>query len=82
VPASYVRRTYREGDDSQLLTLQGSDGAPMTEEQWHHYRDALLPNGLILIEHIASNRLVATAGAVHNPRPGRYYFPFGGSWDT
>jgi hypothetical protein len=43
-----------------------------------HYRDMLLPNGLFVVERVGSEELVATAGAVHNPNPGRYYFPFGG----
>jgi mycothiol synthase len=60
------------------MKLQSIDGEPMSEQEWCDYRDSLLPKGLFLIEHITSACVVATAGAVHNPRPGRYYFPFGG----
>jgi mycothiol synthase len=77
VPAGYLLRTYRDADDLQLLALQASDGEPMSEQQWLQYRDSLLPKGLSLVEHVASASVVATAGAVHNPRPGRYYFQFG-----
>ena len=78
VAERYALRTYREGDDQQILELQASDGEPMSEHAWRKYLDALLPNGLFVIEHVASARLAATAGAVHNPNPGRYYFQFGG----
>jgi mycothiol synthase len=61
-----------------LLDLLSVDGEVMTGEEWMSYKDKLLPDGLFLIDHIDTKRLVATAGAVHNPNPGRYYFPFGG----
>lgn len=78
VPAQYILRPFRSGDEPELLDLQSCDGDAMTNDQWREYRDALLPNGLFLVEEVASRQLVATAGAVHNPNPGRYYFPFGG----
>ena len=78
VPVGYTLRTYHERDEQGLLNLQGSDGEPMSETEWHLYRDMLLPNGLFLVEAVSSSELVATAGAVHNPNPGRYSFPFGG----
>jgi mycothiol synthase len=61
-----------------MLELQGSDGEPMSPAEWYHYRDRLLPNGLFLVEHLPQQQLVGTAGSLHNPNPGRYYFPFGG----
>jgi mycothiol synthase len=78
VAQGYALRTYCESDDRRLLELQGIDGEPMSEHAWRQYRDGLLPKGLFVMEHVTSARLVATAGAVHNPNPGRYYFPFGG----
>jgi mycothiol synthase len=41
--------------------------------------DCVLPNGLFILWHTANNQIVGTAGAIHNPRGGRYYFPFGGA---
>lgn len=76
-PGSHAR-TYREGDDADVVNLLSVDGEIMTNEVWRDYKDKLLPDGLFLIHHTDTNRLVATAGAVHNPNPGRYYFPFGG----
>ena len=78
LPAGYAIRVYRDTDDAQLLELLRSEGEAMSETDWRAYRDMLLPNGLFLIEHHSGPRLVATAGAIHNPKPGRYYFPFGG----
>jgi mycothiol synthase len=74
----YLLREYRDTHNANLLELLRSDGEEMKEGHWHSYRDMLLPDGLFLIEHLADARLVATAGAVHNPNPGCYYFPFGG----
>jgi len=77
-PVGYTLRTYREGDERGILNLLGSDGESLTNKEWHCYRDMLLPNGLFVVEAPGSAELVATAGAAHNPNPGRYYFPFGG----
>src|SRR5215510_11701303 len=78
LPGDYALRVYRDRDEHEMLDLQGSDGEPMSEAEWRQYRDLLLPAGLFLIEHLPDRRLVGTAGAVHNPNPGRYYFPSGG----
>jgi mycothiol synthase len=78
LPTGYALRVYQDADDQQLLDLLSSDGEPMGEAGWQEYRNKLLPNGLFLIEDLRDARLIATAGAVHNPNPGRYYFPFGG----
>ena len=53
-------------------------GWTMSGEEWREYQDRLLPNGMFLVFHRPSAMFVGTAGAVHNPRGGRYYFPFGG----
>lgn len=78
IPLEYTLRTYRDRDELGLLNLQASDGESLSETEWHHYRDMLLPNGLFLVEAGPSAELVATAGAIHNPNPGRFAFPFGG----
>lgn len=78
VAQDYKLRTYREGDGQRFFELQESDGEPLSKQAWQQYRDKLLPQGLFVVEKVESARLVATAGAVHNPNPGRYYFPFGG----
>ena len=77
VRADYILRTYQTGDDENVVDLLMSDGESMSNQNWQQYRDSLLPNGVFVVED-RSGRLVATAGAVHNPNPGRYYFPFDG----
>lgn len=78
IPEGYISRSYVDGDDVALHRLLESEGWNLTEKEWQDYKDRILPNGLFLIFHTDTNGLVATAGAVHNPNPGRYYFPFGG----
>jgi mycothiol synthase len=78
LPAAYIMRTYTADDDPALINLLSIGEAALTEKQWQDYKDRLLPNGLFLIVHRESQAVVATAGAGHNPNPGRYYFPFGG----
>jgi mycothiol synthase len=78
LPKEYTARPYAQGDDDALKSLLAAENWGLNDEQWKGYKDRLLPNGLFVISHTDSNTLVATAGAVHNPSPGRYYFPFGG----
>jgi len=78
LPAGYVVRPYAAGDDDALRHLYGLENWAMPDEEWRDYKDRILPDGLFLILHADTNTLAATAGAVHNPNPGRYYFPFGG----
>jgi len=78
IPAGYVPRPYTAGDDVAVRRLLESERWVATDEEWQDYKDRVLPNGLFLILHAETNTLAATAGAVHNPNPGRYYFPFGG----
>src|SRR5919202_6332146 len=78
-PGDYLLRPYRADDEELVLALLSAvDGWSIPEEQWRDYQDRLLPKGLYLAFHGPSATLVGTAGAVHNPRGGRYYFPFGG----
>ena len=78
LPGGYVARPYAEGDDEALRRLLGLEGWEMADEEWQDYKDRLLPNGLFLILRAETGALAATAGSVHNPNPGRLYFPFGG----
>jgi mycothiol synthase len=78
IPAGYVARPYATGDDDELRRLLEGESWVASDEGWQDYKDRVLPAGLFLILHADTNVLAATAGAVHNPNPGRYYFPFGG----
>ena len=78
VIGAYTLRPYVSSDEQSLRELLEIDGEAMGETEWQAYRDSLLPNGLFVVEHEIKERLVATAGAAHNPNPGRCFFPFGG----
>ena len=71
----YTLRSY-DGDD--VRTLLEVDGESMSHKEWQNYKDKVLPDGLFVIFDDQSSKAIATAGAVHNPNPGRYYFPSGG----
>jgi len=77
VVEGYVLRAYAGGDDGALRRLLESEGWGVSDEEWREYKDRILPGGLFVVAD-ASGEVVGTAGAVHNPNPGRYYFPFGG----
>ena len=77
VAPGYRLRTLQRGDDQAVIELIGSDGETMGKAEWQHYQNMLLPDGLFLIEQVGGC-LVETAGAAHNPDPGRHYFPYGG----
>jgi mycothiol synthase len=78
MPHGYASRSYAEDDDVALRRLFEAEGWRLDEKEWQAYRDTILPGGMFLIFHAETGTAAATAGAVHNPRPGRYYFPFGG----
>jgi mycothiol synthase len=78
LPAGYALRIYAPEDETALRALLSIDTPPLNAERWQEYRDKLLPPGPFLVAEQGSNKLVATAAALHNPNPGRYYFPFGG----
>lgn len=77
-PDGYVARPYAAGDDAALRRLLEPEEWVGTDQAWQDYKDRILPDGLFLIAHAETGSLAATAGAVHNPNPGRFYFPFGG----
>jgi hypothetical protein len=78
IPDGYELRPYKDGDQQLLSSLFAHEGWNIDDAEWQDYTDHMLPNGLFMLWHTASNMLVGTAGAIHNPRGGRYYFPFGG----
>lgn len=74
----YELRSYKPGQERLLGELIRSEGWPFDTTHWQDYQDHIVPNGLFLVWHRPSDALVGTAGAIHNPRGSRYYFPFGG----
>ncbi len=78
MPHGYEIRPYQWGDELQLHPLFITEGWPIDATQWQDYLDHILPNGLFVLWDNAQHQVIGTAGAIHNPRGGRYYFPFGG----
>lgn len=74
----YELRLYRTGDEEQLSPLFHQAGWNMAQRDWQDYLDHVIPNGLFVVSHRPKALPIGTAGAIHNPRGGRYYFPFGG----
>jgi mycothiol synthase len=79
IPDGYQLRPYRDGDERPLLPLFAREGWELDSAHWRDYKDRALPNGLFILWHAASGIPVGTAGAIHNPRGPRYFFPFGGA---
>ena len=76
LPKGYRLRTYRPGDEPSFFHVMSLAGF----ESWDMAKllpwlQKILPEGWFLAEHIASNQLVATSMAVHNPNQ---YYPFSG----
>jgi mycothiol synthase len=77
IPAGYAARSYHEPDLPTVRKLIDSDG-PIHDKTWEELRDRIVPEGAFLMVQAESGQPVATASALHNPRAGRYYYPFGG----
>ncbi len=76
VSPGYRLRTYRPGDEPEffhVMSLAGFEG--WDTEKLLPWLQKILPAGWFLVEDAASERVVATAMAVHNPSQ---YYPFGG----
>jgi mycothiol synthase len=74
----YSLTTYKHSDAARIRELLESEWETIDDTGWQDYLDQILPDGLFIISHKASGQAIATAGACHNPNPGRHYFPFGG----
>ena len=80
VPPGYRLRVYEPSDLAPYLKLMSTAGlGEWNTERLEAVVVKVLPNGFFVIEHSASDELVAGAMAMHNPRP---LHPHGGelSW--
>jgi mycothiol synthase len=64
-------------DVDKARPLVEIDG-PLTDSGWSGFRDAVVPDGMFIIQERASSAWVGTISAVHNPAATRFYFPGGG----
>src|SRR5262245_41210823 len=77
-PTGYTRRLYRADDAAAYLALISDPVFTAGPDYLRRTLDAALPAGLINVTHEGTGQVVATACALHNPRGGHAYFPFGG----
>ena len=76
LPDDYGLRTYKAGDNAGYIKLMTEAGFPtFTETELNKYLQRVLPNGLFLVVHKPTDRLVATTMATHFPSE---LHPFGG----
>ena len=72
----YALRFYAPSDCAAYLDLMHAAGFGFfNAETMRYWLDAALPDGIFVVLHRASDRLVATAMAAHRPTP---LHPFGG----
>jgi len=68
LPEGYVLRTYEEGDGPAYIALMNRAGfEAWNEETFAQALRRALPDGLFFVVHTATDALVATAVATHNP---------------
>jgi mycothiol synthase len=51
---------------------------PLRDSAWNQFRDAVVPDGIFVIQERASSAWVGAISAIHNPAATRFYFPGGG----
>jgi ribosomal protein S18 acetylase RimI-like enzyme len=80
VPPGYALRTSRlEGRDRDaVVDLLSEANWTVAEDRVDALRDRVLPNGSFVAVERATNAVVGTCSAVHNPDAGDHHFPFGG----
>jgi mycothiol synthase len=78
VPGRYALRTSRlSGSDRDAVeTLLDAAGWDDADVEW--FRDRVLPKGGFVAIQRATNAVVGTCAAIHNPDAGAHHFPFGG----
>lgn len=80
VPDGYALRASRlAGRDREAVAdLLTAGGWSVGADRFEEFRDRALPNGAFVAVERATNAVVGTCAAVHNPNAGGHRFPFGG----
>ena len=77
IPTAYSLSILVSEDIDNARTLVEIDGR-LSDPGWRQFRDAVVPDGMFVIQERASSSWVGTISAVHNPSATRFYFPGGG----
>lgn len=76
LPKGYALRTGRREDAAAVVAVLVAAGfAEWNLETFAQWLDRTLPDGLWLVEHVATRQVVCCTWAVHAPKP---LYPFGG----
>ena len=77
IPAAYSLSIVVSEEIDNARALVEIDGR-LSDPGWSQFRDAVVPDGMFVIQERASSSWVGTISAVHNPSATRFYFPGGG----
>src|SRR5215469_11638926 len=77
VPVAYSLTTIASEDIDKARLVIEIDG-PLSDSAWSQFRDAVVPDGMFVIQERGASAWVGTISAVHNPAATRFYFPGGG----
>src|SRR6516162_11500466 len=75
-PAYLLSKVVSEDIDHTRPLIE-TDGS-LSDLAWSRFRDAVVPDGMFVIQERASSAWVGAISAVHNPAATRFYFPGGG----
>jgi mycothiol synthase len=77
IPASYSLSVVVSEDIDDARHVIEIDGT-LSNSAWSRFRDAVVPDGMFVVQERASSTWVGVISAVHNPAATRSYFPGGG----
>ena len=77
IPVAYSLFLIASEDIDTARPVIEMDGA-LSDSAWSQFRDAVVPDGMFVIQERGSSAWVGTISAVHNPAATRFYFPGGG----
>jgi ribosomal protein S18 acetylase RimI-like enzyme len=77
IPDAYSLCTVGSEDIDHARPIIETDGT-VSDPGWRQFRDAVVPDGLFVVQERASSAWIGAIAAVHNPAATRFYFPGGG----
>ncbi|HET6178580.1 MAG TPA: GNAT family N-acetyltransferase [Candidatus Sulfotelmatobacter sp.] len=77
IPKAYSLSMIVSEDIDKTRSVIEIDG-PLSDSGWSWFRNAVVPDGMFVIQERASSAWVGIISAVHNPAATRFYFPGGG----
>jgi mycothiol synthase len=76
LPSGYTLRVYQPGDEPRFYEVMALAGWPgWDDEKLQPWLARIPPDGWVMVVHVASRQIVATAMALYDHTP---YHPFGG----